>query len=324
MPGAECRVWRYFVIACVRIRQFRRSDPLATQQDRQLTYVPEFAALVVELHWSASKDIQIGATWLMAAYSHGLSFLSKDHSTSALTESEKLHILLVGDQTSTLDLAGCALKSAGYTLYHAHTSKDALRGYQSERPQLIVIHLSSREMDGNDLIRQLRKWTSTPIIVVSAHDAESEIIACLDSGADDFIREPFTIGELLARIRAALRRAFGVIQDEVFTAGDLRVDFNRREVFVGHQQVRLTATEYQLLNVLVRHVGVVRTHHQLIHEVWGTTQYQDPVHLLRVTVSNLRRKVACDSTRPLPIVTEPGVGYRLQSDVSCDACARAN
>jgi len=260
----------------------------------------------------------------MAAYSHGFPFSGEDHSTSGRTESEKLSILLVCDQTSDLDLAGCALKSAGFGLNHALTSKEALRRYKSERPQLILLHLSSPEMDGKDFLRQLRKLTSTPVIVISPQDDESEIIACLDSGADDYIREPFTIGELLARVRAALRRAFGVTQDEVFTAGDLRVDFNRREVFVGHQQVRLTATEYQLLNVLVRHAGVVRTHYQLIHEVWGTTQYQDPVHLLRVTVSNLRRKVASDSTGPLPIVTEPGVGYRLRSDSSTDASARPN
>jgi two-component system KDP operon response regulator KdpE len=129
------------------------------------------------------------------------------------------------------------------------------------------------------------------------------------------------MGELLARIRAALRRAFGGMQSEVFTSGDLRVDCTRREVFVGHEQVALTATEYQVLNVLVRHAGRVRTHHQLIHEVWGSTQYRDAVHLLRVTVSNLRRKLASESHCLLPIVTEPGVGYRLRSDLALAAPA---
>jgi two-component system KDP operon response regulator KdpE len=160
--------------------------------------------------------------------------------------------------------------------------------------------------------------------VISADDDESDIIACLDLGADYYVKKPLASGELLAGVRAALRKTFGDTQDEVFSAGDLTVDFNRREVFVGQQHVRLTATEYQLLSVLVRHAGVVRTHYQLIHEVWGTTQYQDPVHLLRVTVSNLRRKVTSDSTRPLPIVTEPGVGYRLRSDSSCAFSAWPN
>ena len=120
----------------------------------------------------------------------------------------------------------------------------------------------------------------------------------------------------MARVRAILRRTFEGTRREAFKAGRLRVEFDRREVFVGSEQIRLTATEYHLLNVLVRHAGRVRTHHQIIHEVWGTTQYQDAVHLLRVTVSNLRRKLAGDSEHDLPIVTEPGVGYRLRADSS--------
>ncbi len=194
----------------------------------------------------------------------------------------------------------------------ASTGEDALRQYQSARPELILVDLLLPDMDGKDLLKRLRKWTSAPIVAISVPDEESEIIACLDAGADDCLTRPLAIGELLARIRAALRRAFGVTPGESFTAGELRVDFNRRTVFVRQEQVRLTATEYHLLNVLVRHAGQVRTHHQLIHEVWGGTQYQDAVHLLRVTVSNLRRKLTIDTGCLLPIVTEPGVGYRLQ------------
>ena len=188
--------------------------------------------------------------------------------------------------------------------YPAFTGEDALRKYQSAHPELILLGLFLPDMGGMDLLRRLRSWTSVPILVMSARGEESEIIACLDSGADDYLTIPFTMGELLARIRAALRRAFGGTQGDVFTAGELRVDFNRREVFVGREQVVLTATEYHLLNVLVRHAGRARTHHQLIHEVWGSTQYQDAVHLLRVTVSNLRRKLSSDSGHHLlPIVT---------------------
>ena len=260
----------------------------------------------------------------MAAYSQSLRPLGEGYPASGRQNNEKLQILLVNDEISTPDVLGGALKFAGYSTYHVHTGRDALLRCRSERPQLILLYTSLPDVDGKDLIRELRQSTSTPIFVLSAQDEESEIIACLDSGADYYVNKSVALGELLARVRAALRKAFRTTQDEIFTAGDLKVDFNRREVFVGHQQVRLTATEYQLLNVLVRHAGVVRTHYQLIHEVWGTTQYQDPVHLLRVTVSNLRRKVASDSTRPLPIITEPGVGYRLRSDSSCASPARAH
>ena len=149
-------------------------------------------------------------------------------------------------------------------------------------------------MDGRDVLKRLREWTSTPIVVMSVRHEESEKIACLDAGADDYLTKPFTMGELLARLRAALRRAFGSARIESFRSGNLKVDFNRREVFVGDDQIKLTATEYDLLKVLVHHAGLVRTHYQLIHELWGHTQYQDAVHLLRVTVSNLRRKLLCD------------------------------
>lgn len=260
----------------------------------------------------------------MATYSQGFRPLREDHRTFGGPEDENARILVVKDEKSTLDILGGALKCAGYSIFHAYTCTDALLRCRSERPQLILLDLSAPDVDGKSIIREVRKWTSTPIFVISNDDEESEVIACLDLGADYYVKKPLATRELLARVRAALRKTFSVTQDEIFTAGDLRVDFNRREVFVGHQQVRLTATEYQLLNVLVRHAGVVRTHHQLIHEVWGTTQYQDAVHLLRVTVSNLRRKVASDSTHPLPIMTEPGVGYRLRSDSGCGAFARPN
>ncbi len=250
----------------------------------------------------------------MAAYTQGLRPLSEEIFACEHAKNERLRILLVDDESSPLEILSGALKSAGYRIYPSSSGEDALRKYQSAQPELILLDLYLPDMDGKGLLRRLRTWTSAPILVMSARNEESEIIACLDAGADDYIAKPFTMGELLARIRAALRRAFGGPQSEAFTAGDLRVDFDRREVFVGHDQVRLTATEYHLLNVLVHHAGRVRTHYQLIHEVWGSTQYQDAVHLLRVTVSNLRRKLASDSGHILPIVTEPGVGYRLRSD----------
>jgi two-component system KDP operon response regulator KdpE len=247
----------------------------------------------------------------MAAYANDPR--SFDRPKSEYAES-RLRILLVDDANSMLHSLGAALNSAGYILCLASSGEDALRKYQSSRPELILLDLSLPGMDGKDLLRRLRRVTAAPIVVMSARGEESEIIACLDAGANDYMSKPVATGELLARIRVALRTAFGATQTEPFTAGELKVDFNRREVFVGCEQVGLTATEYQLLTVLARHAGTVRTHYQLIHEVWGGTQYGDAVHLLRVTVSNLRRKLARESTVALPIITEPGVGYRLRSD----------
>jgi len=230
------------------------------------------------------------------------------------TEKAGVRILLVDDEESIQDILSVALQPAGYSLYPVSTGEEALQRFKLARPELILLDLFLPDMDGKEVLRRLRAWTSTPIVVMSVRNQESEKIACLDAGADDYLTKPFTMGELLARLRAVLRRAFGAAQGEVFTAGDLRVDFNRREVFVEQQQIKLSATEYDLLKVLIHHAGLVRTHHQLIHELWGGTHYQDAVHLLRVTISNLRRKLACDPRILRRIVTEPGVGYRLRTD----------
>jgi two-component system KDP operon response regulator KdpE len=168
-------------------------------------------------------------------------------------------------------------------------------------------------MDGKDVLRRLREWTITPVVVVSVRQEEEEKIACFDSGADDYITKPFAMGELLARLRAALRRAFGVPRGKVFTAGALQIDFASREVMVESRAVKLTATEYDLLKALASHAGSVRTHRQLIHEVWGSTHYQDAAHLLRATMSHLRRKLVSDSGGLCPIATSARVGYSLQA-----------
>jgi two-component system KDP operon response regulator KdpE len=224
-----------------------------------------------------------------------------------------LRILLVGDDDAMIEILNTALKSAGYKVYAVGTGSEALRKFQFARPDLILLDLYLPDMQGRQVLLHLRKWTTAPIIVMSTQQEEAEKIACLDTGADDYLTKPFSMGELLARLRAALRRAFGIPRAEVFTAGDLKLDFSRREVFVANEKVKLTATEYDLLKLLASHGGAVRTHYQLIHELWGTTQYQDVVHLLRVTVSNLRRKLDSDSGVVRRIVTEPGVGYRLSS-----------
>jgi two-component system KDP operon response regulator KdpE len=225
-----------------------------------------------------------------------------------------LRVLLVSDETFMQDVLYSALESAGYDLHPVWSGKEALRTYQFARPDLVLLNLCLPDMDGKQLIKGLRKWTTAPIIVMSVRHEESEKIECLDTGADDYIVRPFAMGELLARLRAALRRAFGIPRSEVFTSGNLRVDFSRRDVFIGELLIKLTATEYDLLKVLASHADLVMTHYQLIHEIWGSTQYQDAMHLLRVTVSNLRRKLAIESGALRHIVTELGVGYRLRSN----------
>jgi two-component system KDP operon response regulator KdpE len=250
----------------------------------------------------------------MAAYAPTLRPLKDD--SFAFGHAEKPRILVVNDGKPVRGIVSFGLESAGYRLYLASADDDALLKYQQTRTELIVLKLDLPETNGPDLVRRLRKWTSVPIIVISVRDQESEMIGCLEAGADDYLTKPVSSGQVVARVRAVLRRTFDDMRCEAFIAGHLRVEFDRREVFVAGGQIRLTATEYHLLVVMVRHAGRVRTHRQLVHEVWGSTQYQDAVHLLRVTVSNLRRKLASDSGHELPIVTEPGVGYRLRADSS--------
>ena len=222
-------------------------------------------------------------------------------------------VLLVDDEESIQQTLTAVLPPAGYAVYQVRDGKEAVRRAPLVRPDLILLDLGLPDMDGKEVIRHLREWTVAPIIVISVRDDESEKVSSLDTGAHDYVTKPFTMPELLARMRATLR-SVSATQDDVFTANDLRVDLVRREVFVGETAVKPTATEYDLLKVLVHHAGNVRTHQQLIRELWGHTQYQDVLHLLRVTLSHLRRKLQPDPMKPRYIVTEPGVGYRLRTE----------
>ena len=228
-------------------------------------------------------------------------------------EKQGPRVLLVDDEQSIQQTLGVVLPAAGYTVYQVRNGKEALQRVQSVRPDLILLDLGLPDMDGKEVIRHLRERAITPIIVISGRHEESEKVNSLDSGAHDYLTKPFTIPELLARMRATLR-SVSATRDDVFAVDDLRVDLGRRTVFVGEAPVKLTATEYDLMKVLIHHAGNVRTHHQLIRELWGGTQYQDAVHLLRVTLSHLRRKLQSDPMKRRYIVTEPGVGYRLRTE----------
>ncbi len=185
----------------------------------------------------------------------------------------------------------------------------------SQRPNVILLDLGLPDMDGFEVTRRLREWCQIPIIIVSVREQEEHKIAALDAGADDYLTKPFGVGELTARIRAALRRVSQPESEPVFEKDDLLVDLAHRNVKSHGKPVNLTPTEYDILRILVQHAGKVLTHRQLIHSIWGSESITDAedAHLLRVNVSNLRRKLEVDPSRPHFIVTEPGVGYRLRT-----------
>jgi two-component system, OmpR family, KDP operon response regulator KdpE len=223
-------------------------------------------------------------------------------------------VLVIDDEPAIRRFLRASLAARGYELYEAATGHGGIQAVPMHRPDIVILDLGLPDMDGLDVIRSLREWTQTPILILSVREQEADKILALDAGADDYLTKPFGVGELVARIRAALRRVQATDKGAVFTAGDLEVDLARRIVSVNSSKVQLTPTEYDLLKVLIRHVDKVLTHRHLIREVWGGTCYEDDMHLLRVNVSNLRRKLEADPARPRHILTEPGVGYRLRAE----------
>jgi two-component system, OmpR family, KDP operon response regulator KdpE len=225
-----------------------------------------------------------------------------------------IRVLVVDDERPIRRFLTASL-GGEYTVLEAASGEEALAAVVSGHPDVIILDLGLPDMDGLEVTRRLREWTQIPIIIVSVRDQEGHKIAALDAGADDYLTKPFSVGELTARIRAALRRSAPSESDPVFKKDDLLVDLARRNVESHGQPVSLTPTEYDILRVLVQHAGKVLTHEQLIHSIWGSQAVDDEedAHLLRVNVSNLRHKLEADPSRPRYIVTEPGVGYRLRT-----------
>jgi two-component system, OmpR family, KDP operon response regulator KdpE len=221
-------------------------------------------------------------------------------------------VLIVDDEAAIRRFLHTSLTAHGYAVHEASTGEEALQMVPSVRPEVIILDLGLPGLGGTEITRCLREWTQTPIIILSVEGEESAKIAALDAGADDYLTKPFGPGELLARIRAALRRATKPEAEPVFVTGELTVDVARRLVRVGEAEVQLTPTEYTLLRTLVLNANKLLTHRQLVREVWGGAHYEDSQHLLRVNISNLRRKLERDPARPQYIITEPGVGYRLR------------
>lgn len=223
-------------------------------------------------------------------------------------------VLVVDDERAIRRFLRAALNAHGYIIYEAANGQEAISAAAAERPDLVILDLGLPDIDGVEVTRQIREWSQLPIIILSVREQESDKVSALDAGADDYLTKPFSIGELMARIRVALRRSIQTVAEPVFTSGELQVNLSRRLVTVKSQEVSLTPTEYDLLRVLVQHPGKVLTHRQLLKKVWGDA-YETETHMLRVNMSNLRRKIEPDPTRPRFIITEPGVGYRLRVDV---------
>jgi len=224
---------------------------------------------------------------------------------------EVKHLLVVDDEPAMRRLLRASLTSNGYSVSEASNGEEALQASPSARPDLILLDLCLPGLDGVSVTRLFREWTQVPIIILSVCQEESEKISALDAGADDYVTKPFSPAELLARIRAALRRACRSEPGAVFSVGDLTIDLAQRMVRLGSNRVLLTPTEYQLLGTLTRNAGKPLTHRQLVREVWGGMRYEDTLHLVRVNISNLRHKLEPDPAHPRYILTEPGVGYRL-------------
>ncbi len=223
-----------------------------------------------------------------------------------------VRVLIVDDEQPVRRFLKVALTSQGYLVNEAASGQDGISAVASWKPDVVVLDLGLPDLDGTEVIRLLREWTRIPIIILSVRGSEQDKIAALDAGADDYLTKPFSAGEMLARLRAALRRAGGGSDEPAFASGSLKVDLARRTVTISENPVQLTPTEYGLLRVLVQHAGMVVTRSHLLREVWGAA-YQDESHMLHVNISNLRHKIEPDPTRPQFIITEPGVGYRLRA-----------
>ena len=232
-----------------------------------------------------------------------------------MTELNNLRILIVDDEKSIRSFLKTSLSAYGYDVFEAAKGKEALTESVSVHPDAIILDLGLSDMDGREVIVKIRKRTKIPIIILSVRDDPREKIASLDAGADDYLTKPFSVGELLARLKAVMRRLLPLEKDQILRTGKLMVDVTSRRVTVEGNQIDLSPTEYDTLKLFLLNSGKVLTHKQILREIWDKTEdYEGILHLLRVTMSNLRSKIEPNPDRPRYILTEPGVGYRLHPD----------
>jgi len=227
-------------------------------------------------------------------------------------------ILVIEDEAPIQTFLRLTLSSQGYRVVASESAKDGLLQAASRQPDLIILDLGLPDADGQDVLKQIRGWSTVPVIVVSARGKEQDKILALDGGADDYLTKPFSVGELMARVRVSLRHAAVAkadTGDPNFSVGELHVDLLHRQVRVAGNDIHLTPNEFKLLTILVKHAGKVLTHRQLLKEVWGPGS-GDQTHYLRVYMNQLRQKLEPDPARPKYLQTEAGVGYRLVSEIA--------
>jgi two-component system KDP operon response regulator KdpE len=232
-----------------------------------------------------------------------------------MTTADERLVLVVDDEPPVLRFLRTTLTANGYRVVEATTGAQGLIEASTRSPDLVLLDLGLPDLDGMEVTRRLREWSTRPIIVLSARGREDDKVRALDAGADDYLTKPFGVPELLARMRVAFRNAdrrLGEAGEPVFEVGDLRIDLGARRVSVGGKDVHLTRTEWNLLATLVKHAGKVVTHRQLLREVWGPGTMES--HYVRVYMGQLRHKLEEDPARPRYLQTETGVGYRLACD----------
>lgn len=219
-------------------------------------------------------------------------------------------ILVIDDESQIRKLLKVSLKSQGFYIDESHDGRDGINKVANIKPDLVILDLGLPDMDGKEVIREIREWSNVPIVILTARDQEQEKIEALDNGADDYITKPFGIGELLARIRVCLRRKIEDENEHIFNFGGLIIDLVTRRITVDNIEIKFTPTEYEIIKVLAQNAGKVITHKQLLKKVWGNA-YDDDNNYIRVYIGQIRRKIEPNPAQPCYIITESGVGYRL-------------
>ncbi|MNE17244.1 KDP operon transcriptional regulatory protein KdpE [compost metagenome] len=224
-------------------------------------------------------------------------------------------ILIIDDEPQIRKLLRVTIQAHHYEVFEACTGEEGILQATIVHPDIIVLDLGLPDMTGLEILQRIREWSSVPIIVLTAKDREEDKIVMLDNGADDYVTKPFSMGELVARIRVALRHVAKTANEPILQFDDLLIDLAQRIVELRGDKVKLTPTEYDLLKILALNAGKVVTQRQLLQQVWGGHHHESDSHYLRIYIGHLRKKLEEDSTRPKYIVTEPGIGYRFLSQL---------
>jgi two-component system KDP operon response regulator KdpE len=225
-------------------------------------------------------------------------------------------VLVVEDDEKLRKLLRSTLSAHDLRVIEASTAKEAIQQISTQLPDVVILDLGLPDRDGTEVVKEVRGWSTVPIIILSARDLETDKVRALDAGADDYVAKPFGASELMARVRVSLRHAAAEkapSPEPIVQIRDLKVDHGARRVFLGEQELHLTPIEYKLLTLFIRHIGRVLTHRHVLQEVWGPP-YVEEVQYLRGYMASLRRKIETDPGRPTYIITEPGIGYRMMDD----------